>query len=530
MTGLKLGVWCIIAVILLCTPARVDARNVTHEDIRDAMLSLVHMYRTSEDKLERHEYREKALGEQLKKMLAGLDKKHRTLEPLKGMLSRLDERLSNVETILMQKEEREKVMQQKTNDALETIQKTLLGLKSGGDNKSDSKIDSIKKDVEILKNTLSKESLRAMCLEVSSDDNPFEKHISEAEKLLNKYELKLSEYNGTAGRVQTDFVPLNEITLADDAWHSKMTEVMERQEKEIKKIQRLLSDAEGLWKDLAKTSDVNLGVNHTLMAIEHVKVNASAHDEGIAQLQQKLRDMNERLLSTNEDIQRSLTEGNTMTERLLVDIYSGYNALRTEVKTLSGNENILLQTADNVISNKKLIEYSVHQILNEVGKLVSNQGKNLNKTIGDRFDSIQTTIVDNQTGALTNLSSKIESEMAQVWRQIGIMYQQLSASKISLDKLTEQTEQYVNGSGTTMDNMKNKIGLITTRMEEVDQSLNYLLGRLSVVATEFSRMKTGLGDALEKVQTSFKSVQKKIDDAGPGPHNINSAERESNQI
>lgn len=66
------------------------------------MLSLVHMFRSSEDKLERHEYREKALGDQLKKMLSGLEKRHRALEPLKGMISRLDERLSNVETILLQ--------------------------------------------------------------------------------------------------------------------------------------------------------------------------------------------------------------------------------------------------------------------------------------------------------------------------------------------------------------------------------------------------------------------------------------------
>lgn len=56
-----------------------------------------------------------------------------------------------------------------------------------------------------------------------SEVNPLEKHISEAEKLLNRYELKLNEYNGTA-RVQTDFVPLNEVTLADEAWHSKMSE------------------------------------------------------------------------------------------------------------------------------------------------------------------------------------------------------------------------------------------------------------------------------------------------------------------
>lgn len=63
-----------------------------------------------------------------------------------------------------------------------------------------------------------------MCLDVTPDINPFERHISEAEKLLNKYELKLNEYNGTASKVQTDFVPLSEVSLADEAWHSKMTE------------------------------------------------------------------------------------------------------------------------------------------------------------------------------------------------------------------------------------------------------------------------------------------------------------------
>lgn len=92
----------LIIIILDQLKFNFDHNILRHEDIREAMLSLVHMIRMSEDKLERHEFREKALGEQLKKMLNGLDKKHRALEPLKGMISRLDERLSNVETILLQ--------------------------------------------------------------------------------------------------------------------------------------------------------------------------------------------------------------------------------------------------------------------------------------------------------------------------------------------------------------------------------------------------------------------------------------------
>lgn len=67
------------------------------------------------------------------------------------------------------------------------------------------------------------DALRAVCLEFASDVNPFEKHISEAEKLLNRYELKLNEYNVTT-KGQTDVVTLNEVSLADEAWHNEMAE------------------------------------------------------------------------------------------------------------------------------------------------------------------------------------------------------------------------------------------------------------------------------------------------------------------
>lgn len=70
-----------------------------------------------------------------------------------------------------------------------------------------------------------------MCLSLGSSGNPLEKHISEAEKLLNKYEVKLNEYNGNASKVQTDFVPLSEVSLADEAWHNKMTEGERLQDK-----------------------------------------------------------------------------------------------------------------------------------------------------------------------------------------------------------------------------------------------------------------------------------------------------------
>lgn len=51
----------------------------------------------------------------------------------------------------------------------------------------------------------------------------------------------------------------------------------------------------------------------------------------VSKIVSKLREMGDRLVATNEDIQRSLTQSNTMTERAYNDISRSYETLRTEV-------------------------------------------------------------------------------------------------------------------------------------------------------------------------------------------------------
>lgn len=61
-------------------------------------------------------------------------------------------------------------------------------------------------------------------------------------------------------------------------------------------------------------------------------------------------------------------------------------------------------------------------------------------------------------------------------------------------------------------------------MQEVDENLNFLLGKLSLLSQEFNRIKSGLGSTLDEIRSSFQKVQDKIKDKGPGPHNISSNE------
>ena len=107
---------------------------------------------------------------------------------------------------------------------------------------------------------------------------------------------------------------------------------------------------------------------------------------------------------------------------------------------------------------------------------------------------------------MANLTSRMEEEVSQVWRQIGILYHQMSRSASILDEIHSQTSKYVNNSMDTMTSMDGKVGAITYRMGEVDENLNYLLGRMSLVVQEFNMVRGGLGTALQSLKDSLKEV------------------------
>lgn len=204
------------------------------------------------------------------------------------------------------------------------------------------------------------------------------------------------------------------------------------------------------------------------------------------------------------------------------DVQNSFRLMSNEVKTLSDVEKVLVQTADNVLDTKRRIEYSTHQILMEVTTVINDRSKELNNSVNAGLELAVKTVLDAQSVGMANLSVKIETEISQVWRQIGIMYQTLTDSASTLATLQQQTDVFVNSTATSVDGMNGKVSAIAGRMTEVDENLNYLLGRLSLVTQEFKEIKVGLGEALESIRVGLQTVQdnKEAVDLGPGPNPI----------
>ena len=159
------------------------------------------------------------------------------------------------------------------------------------------------------------------------------------------------------------------------------------------------------------------------------------------------------------------------------------------------------------MDTKKKLEFGVQQIifkvkklretlftfrrmfLLQVGELVKVSGGQMDDELKAKFEDITRTILSNQTEALANLTLKVEKEIGQVWRQMGIVYGQVSNSISILEKVKTQTEGYVNNTGRNLGEMEGTVEGLSERMVDVDSNLNYMLGQLSLVVQEFNQVK-----------------------------------------
>ncbi|KAH1016890.1 hypothetical protein HUJ04_008049 [Dendroctonus ponderosae] len=345
------------------------------------------------------------------------------------------------------------------------------------------------------------------------------RQLDNSESLLAKYENKLAEYNNRIPKI----VPDNH--KEQDEWKESFLKVLDTQKTEITGLVTELRVVQNQLTLLPKKSEIDPFQNLTLAKLEEIKAKIPQNQlQPLQSMEAILKDMRAEAGVTHQSVKGSFNELTEITSHLTESFSSNYENIRTEIRNLGKMEQVMIQTADSVLDTKRRMEYGVHQIIAEVDKQMKAGATEITQGINERFEAFELSILDEDYGALHNLTSKIQDEIGRVWRQIGIMHQQMSASTDTLNKLQNQTDSYVNGSLNVMDSMRGKVTQITGRMQEVDENLNFLLGKLSLLSQEFNRIKSGLGSTLDEIRSSFQKVQDKIKDKGPGPHNISSNE------
>ncbi|XP_014215326.1 uncharacterized protein LOC106644383 [Copidosoma floridanum] len=503
--------------LFLVTIVQAESREITHEDIKNAMLSMVHMLRENTERLERHEARDRQTSQQLQKSVVQLTKKFSSLDNIMAFFDKLEDRATGIEQAIAQRDERERIQIQKMTDTLEDLQSRLEGWATEIESKvvegTSKALPTIPTPVDpspdILARIEASEAKIADKLEKKLDElgtglqakiakATNQTVVSNALAELKEIGKKIEDLAQAVGQLE------NAAAVTPTATSGAATEDLNVK---IGLVQELLHNALDKIRDLPRISEVQTMHNETQMSLEearHALQDAVVQgNEGIAT----------RMSENREEARDSVTA-------LRSDMANQAERTNQELRDLGKGQAVMVEMADHVLDTKKRLEHA-YKIMREVSELVMVQGLNINHTLNSRFDGISNDIMDNQNGALANLTVKMEQEMNQVWRQINVMYQQMMESAKALDKLHEQNEAYVNGTTSTMDGMESKVGEITKRMSEVDTNLNYLLGRLSLVTQEFNQIKLGLGAALDNIKASFKEVQEKANDlSNPGPHPV----------
>ncbi|XP_046392173.1 uncharacterized protein LOC124160383 [Ischnura elegans] len=536
-------------------------REISPHEIREALLSIGATMRNYGDKLERHEGRERQLGDTLRRALASVDKRVALLQRSS------EERHRELERFLIQAEERERIQLQKATQNMEALGSMLEArlsnieaiLQSHSTNQGDGTpnevpcIKLLEPKIELLQQKMGnlEETVQSGARELSKSYehiNKFEEGLSLnldksdniMEYLLNN---KMKDGDSTANIGSTSEEIKSMIMHMIDSLKLLNEDSTRTQQSVLPEIGRATATLEQLREDLRRTNKwqedllvqkLNEVQNSTITAIDAIlPEDRRSGNEDTCQIREELTAVKEGIKALTDltettqtelekelrkESNRVIAESRDLTDEVVKRVDTAEEALSPAplIKILTNLEHVIIQAADGVMNVGRRVEHGNLRVISELGEEIKTTSSAVETKISSRLDNLAASVLVNQTGAMETLSQKVESEISQVWRQIGIMYQQLTQSVGMLDKLQVQTENYVNGSLKSMGSVEGRVGQIGEKVGEVEGNLNFLLGRLSLVSTEFNLVKAGLAEALDDVRRNMASVNNNMREAPKG--------------
>ncbi|KAH8351992.1 hypothetical protein KR084_001046 [Drosophila pseudotakahashii] len=513
-----------LALIAIGQWQTIAAGPVTFEELRGSIQSLIYSYNQLDNKLERHEHRERALGEQLKKALQSLQKGQKSLEPINGIFGRLDERVSQIETMLITQEEKYNAQSDRFNQATDHMFKWMR------ENDECFKRPPVSGNLiappvapaapAIPKEFLEEQKrFNAKLLEeIQNLKESNQKSADQTQKnfeslpkgpeLLSQIEAKLQEHSAS---VTTAAPPKDnefEAQLLErlSSLGGKVSELSET-------VQRPAAPVGLNEKDRAYIQELN---NDTLNALAQLK------SESLAVQKSAATETTERLQQTEANIQADVRQLSTdlgVLNKYFASTNESSAKLNEGLEALSKFNNIMMTNSEVVLDTQRKVDFGTLNVVQRVGKLLEVEVNKLSELLKERFTALDGTVVNTQQEANKNISGLLETELNQVWHRIEIMAGEISQSREMLGVIQSASDGYINSTLATMMGLGSKVEDTKKHMIDMDENLNYLLGKLSLMSSEFANIKKGLADSLEDLRNSFHVLHERMP-TGPGPHNI----------
>lgn len=532
--------------------------GITHLDIRDAILALDRSIKAVANKLDRHEAREAQLAATTTKTLGtlstALGDAAGGVQAVARQLAVMEERLLSLEALTQTTDERQRMMLGQITQGLDRLLAQDPALDDfppppGAAGRPGAQESAVLKVVKKLNRkmtgveTMLERDMRAVTNEVKIVGESLGQHMGQLQGRHDRLETQLE---ASRGLTQTGIQELSQAVATSTAelkdqvqqgggggggcGEGEGGELTARLQSLDSFARQQEADLVLLRQDTQRILDEQLGTLQNLL--QQTQENQAVLNASVADLTQGLHQVNsstqgslgrvttevlEAIIAGNFAVKESITglagelqDGNTnimdvlddrasQTENLQHTVLENYSDLSAEINSLKKVEQVMIHTADSVLDTKRSIEFGIQQIILELGEIVKSSGSTINSTLSDQISNISFAILKNQTSALTNMTAKMEQEISQVWRQIGIMYQQMSQSVDLLDQLKDTTKEHMNASLSRVGNMDGTVGKINTKVADVEDNLNYLLGRLSLVSSEFNLMKDGVRDELVRL-------------------------------
>ncbi|XP_062121366.1 uncharacterized protein LOC133835361 [Drosophila sulfurigaster albostrigata] len=498
---------------------QIEASTVTNDQLDDSIKYLIRMYHQLDNKLERHEHRERAAAEIMKKAMQVLQKGQKNMEPINGIFGRLDERVSQIETMLITQEEKTNTQSEKFNQAIDHMFKWMrendecfkrppvapVAAAPALPNAFVSEQQQINKQLleELKKLSSSVTDLLSSSKEAAKQTASNFEHMQRTDQLFQQIEAKLQQHIADA------------VTTVSPSKNDEFVEqLMERLGALSSEVAQLRSVpvttpapqvAKGLnEQDKAYIQELN---NETLNALAALKTEAQSAQ------QQALRQATEQLQQTEANIQGELKQLTTdvgQLQQFNKQINASHNKLNDGFDSLGKFNSIMMTNSEVVLDTQRKVEFGTLQIVQKVSLLVEQQLAELTTLVKSRFAELDASVVNTQQEANRNISGQLDTALTQVWHRIEIMNGELGKSREMLMLMQSGHDGYVNSTFATMMGLSAKVEETKKHMIDMDDNLNYLLGKLSLMSSEFANIKKGLADSLMDLRNSFQMIHERM--------------------